>query len=81
MGGTANSKAVHRRGAEDAEKGGNGGNGETMRNAEWTAGGSGGRKCLSPEMSVAGPKGSFEGTGTPRGSNGEQGEIGKPKAV
>jgi len=37
-------------------------------------------------MPVAGPaegpcgKGSFEGTGTPKGSNGEQGEIGKPKS-
>jgi len=34
-----------------------------------------------PEMPVAGPKGSFEGTGTPRGSNVKQGEIGKPKSV
>jgi hypothetical protein len=43
--------------------------------------GAGFRVLRSAFKSVAGPKGSFKGTGTPRGSNGEQGEIGKPKAV
>ena len=40
-----------------------------------------GRRIGWPEMPVAGPKGSFEGTGTPEGSNVKQGEIGKPKSV
>ena len=41
----------------------------------------GGSKVGGGDASVGGPKGSKEGTGTPKGSNVKQGEIGKPKAV